>query len=73
VPVTTGAPSSPVLKLACPQAARLDKGRGAPPKGSIFVPFFDERLLINDLTLHDFNPISKQPDYKQCAARLKKA
>jgi len=43
-------------------------GRGHPPRGSIFVPFFDENLLINELTLGDIDPISKQPDYKKCAA-----
>jgi nitrate reductase NapA len=47
-------------------------GRGKPPAGSIFVPFFDERLLINELTLHDYDPYSKQPDYKKCAARVSK-
>jgi nitrate reductase NapA len=45
-------------------------GRGRPPKGSVFVPFFDERLLINNLTLHDFDPFSKQPDFKKCAVRV---
>lgn len=47
-------------------------GRGAPPPGSLFVPFFDERLLINRLTLEDYDPFSKQPDYKKCAARVRK-
>jgi nitrate reductase NapA len=47
-------------------------GRGKSPAGSIFVPFFDERLLINELTLHDYDPYSKQPDYKKCAARVSK-
>ena len=50
-------------------AAWID-GRGAPPPGSLFVPFFDESLLINELTLEAFDPYSKQPDYKKCAARL---
>ena len=45
-------------------------GRGAPPPGSLFIPFFDERLLANQLTLDAIDPISKQPDYKKCAARL---
>jgi nitrate reductase NapA len=45
-------------------------GRSQPPPGSVFVPFFDERLLINQLTLDAHDPISKQPDYKKCAARL---
>jgi nitrate reductase (cytochrome) len=47
-------------------------GRGAPPPGSLFVPFFDERLLVNELTLDAHDPISKQPDYKKCAARIRK-
>ncbi|MDP7009637.1 MAG: molybdopterin dinucleotide binding domain-containing protein [Phycisphaerales bacterium] len=48
-------------------------GRGEPPKGSIFIPFFDEKQLVNNLTLDAICPISKQPDYKKCAARIKKA
>lgn len=48
-------------------------GRGAPPKGSIFIPFFDERLLVNQVTLDAHDPFSKQPDYKKCAVRLRKA
>ncbi len=47
-------------------------GRGAPPEGSLFVPFFDERLLVNELTLEAHDPFSKQPDYKKCAARVRK-
>ncbi len=47
-------------------------GRGAPPPGSVFVPFFDERLLINQVTLDAHDPFSKQPDYKKCAVRVKK-
>ena len=48
-------------------------GRGKPPKGLVFVPFFDESLLINKLTLDAFCPISKQSDYKKCAVRVEKA
>jgi nitrate reductase NapA len=48
------------------------EGRGEPPRGTIFVPFFDETRLINDLTLDAFDPFSKQPDYKKCAARVRK-
>ncbi len=47
-------------------------GRGSPPPGTVFVPFFDERLLVNELTLSAHDPFSKQPDYKKCAARLVK-
>nr|MBC8200456.1 molybdopterin-dependent oxidoreductase [Planctomycetota bacterium] len=48
-------------------------GRGEPPKGSIFIPFFDETKLVNELTLDATCPISKQPDYKKCSARVVKA
>lgn len=46
-------------------------GRGKPPRGTVFVPFFDERLLINKVTLEAHDPFSKQPDYKKCAVRVR--
>jgi nitrate reductase NapA len=48
-------------------------GRGNPPKGMVFVPFFDESYLINEVTLDAFCPISKQPDYKKCAVKVERA
>jgi nitrate reductase NapA len=48
-------------------------GRGRCPKGHVFVPFFDEKLLVNLITLDAHDPFSKQPDYKKCAVRLTKA
>ena len=50
----------------------LVDGRGKPLPGSVFVPFFDEGKLINELTLDAYCPISKQPDYKKCAVRVEK-
>ncbi len=47
-------------------------GRGKPRRGSVFVPFFDESKLINDVTLDSYCPISKEPDYKKCAVRIDK-
>ncbi len=47
-------------------------GRGRPPRGTLFVPFFDETKLINNCTLEAYDPFSKQPDYKKCAARVVK-
>ena len=47
--------------------------RGTPTRGQVFVPFFDEAYLINELTLDSFCPISKEPDYKKCAVRIEKA
>ena len=46
--------------------------RGVPARGQVFVPFFDENMLINNLTLDAFCPISKQPDYKKCAVKVEK-
>jgi nitrate reductase NapA len=48
-------------------------GRGKPPSGTVFVPFFDERLAINEVTLDAHCPFSKQPDFKKCAVRLRRA
>lgn len=47
-------------------------GRGKPPRGTVFIPFFDETMLVNDLTLDALDPFSKQPDYKKSAVRIRK-
>ena len=47
-------------------------GRGKPPRGTVFVPFFDQSKLVNLLTLDAMDCLSKQPDYKKCAVRLEK-
>ncbi len=47
-------------------------GRSTPAVGLVFVPFFDENKLINKVTLHDYCPLSKQPDYKKCAVKIEK-
>ncbi|CAM2007085.1 molybdopterin-dependent oxidoreductase [Acanthopleuribacter pedis] len=46
--------------------------RGRPARGHVFVPFFDEALLINEVTLDAYCPISKQPDYKKCAVKVER-
>ena len=46
--------------------------RAQPARGQIFVPFFDESLLVNELTLDAYCPISGQPDYKKCAVRVER-
>jgi nitrate reductase NapA len=56
------------LELPC----QID-GRGKPPRGTVFVPFFDESRLVNMLTLDAMDNISKQPDFKKCAVRVEKA
>ena len=49
------------------------QGRDRPPRGLVFVPWFDENVLINKLTLDATCPISKETDYKKCACRIRKA
>jgi nitrate reductase NapA len=51
--------------------ARVDY-RGRPARGQVFVPFFDESVLVNELTLDAYCPISAQPDYKKCAVRVER-
>jgi nitrate reductase NapA len=48
-------------------------GRGKPPRGSVFIPFFDESRLANVLTLDAMDNISKEPDFKKCAVRIEQA
>jgi nitrate reductase NapA len=47
-------------------------GRGYPPKGTAFIPFFDETLMVNELTLDAHDPFSKEPDYKKSGVRIKR-
>ncbi|MES2583249.1 MAG: periplasmic nitrate reductase subunit alpha [Pseudomonadota bacterium] len=48
------------------------RGRNKPPKGLVFVPWFDASQLINKVTLDATDPISLQTDYKKCAVRITK-
>jgi len=49
------------------------RGRNKPPKGLVYVPWFDARTLINKVTLDATDPISKQTDFKKCAVKVEKA
>jgi nitrate reductase NapA len=48
------------------------RGRNKPPRGVLFVPWFDESQMINKVTLDAIDPISLQTDYKKCAVRIEK-
>lgn len=48
------------------------RGRNKPPKGLIFVPWFDASQLINKVTLDATDPISKQTDFKKCAVKIER-
>ncbi len=49
------------------------RGRNRPPKGLVFMPWFDAGVLVNKLTLDSTCPISKETDYKKCAIKIIKA
>jgi nitrate reductase NapA len=48
------------------------RGRNQPPRGLVFVPWFDASQLINKVTLDATCPISLQTDYKKCAVKIVK-
>jgi nitrate reductase NapA len=72
------------LGVSSGQKLRLESRRGSivlpvwvtkrAQPGMVFVPWFDENLLINKLTVDDPKSWSgaAEPDYKVCAVRLKK-
>jgi assimilatory nitrate reductase catalytic subunit len=39
-------------------------------QGEVFIPFHWEDRCANRLTLDEFDPISREPNYKQCAVRI---
>jgi nitrate reductase NapA len=49
------------------------RGRNRPPRGLVFIPWFDESQLVNKLTLDATCPISKETDFKKCAVRVEAA
>ncbi|MGE4294911.1 MAG: nitrate reductase catalytic subunit NapA [Campylobacterales bacterium] len=54
--------------------ARVDtRGRNRPPRGLVYVPWFDEQVFINKVCLDATCPISKQTDFKKCAVKVYRA
>lgn len=54
--------------------AKIDaRGRNRPPKGLIYVPFFDENVFINKVCLDATCPLSNETDFKKCAVKIYKA
>jgi nitrate reductase NapA len=53
--------------------ARVETGgRNRVPRGTVFVPWFDEGVFINKVTLDATCPISKETDFKKCAVKIYK-
>jgi assimilatory nitrate reductase catalytic subunit len=42
-------------------------------EGEVFIPFHWEDRCANRLTIDEFDPISREPNYKQCAVRVERA
>ncbi len=49
------------------------QGRNRPVKGYTFIPFFDEAVFINKVTLDMTCPLSKETDFKKSAVKVYKA
>jgi len=41
-------------------------------EGEVFVPFHYDERCVNLLTVDEFDPISREPNYKQCAVKLER-
>ncbi len=48
------------------------RGRNKPPRGLVFIPWFDASRLVNKLLLDTTDPLSKETDYKKCPVRIVK-
>ncbi len=54
--------------------ARVEtRGRNKPPRGLVFIPWFDAGRLVNKLILDATDPLSKETDYKKCPIKVVKA
>ncbi|MGB0937275.1 MAG: nitrate reductase catalytic subunit NapA [Colwellia sp.] len=48
------------------------RGRNKPPKGLVYMPWFDASRLVNKVTLDATDPLSKETDFKKCAIKIVK-
>ncbi|WP_448548059.1 nitrate reductase catalytic subunit NapA [Thalassotalea fusca] len=48
------------------------RGRNKPPRGLVFMPWFDASRLVNKVTLDATDPLSKETDFKKCAVKIVK-
>jgi len=39
-------------------------------EGEVFMPFHYDELCVNRLTVDEFDPISREPNYKQSAVHV---
>ena len=71
------------LKIRTGDVVRMVSPRGAVDRvvarvteivraGEVFIPFHYDEACANRLTNDEFDPISREPNYKQCAVRLER-
>ena len=71
------------LRLRSGDAVRVVSARGAIERlparitatvrpGEVFIPFHYDEMCANRLTNDEFDPISREPNYKQCAVRVER-
>lgn len=67
-------------ELACVESRRgkvlariTTGGRNRVPRGLVYLPWFDEGVFVNKLTLDATCPISKETDFKKCAVKVTRA
>ena len=64
------------VKMSSPRGTvrtRIEtRGRNRPPKGLVFMPFFDASQLVNKLILDATDPLSKETDYKKCPVKVER-
>jgi predicted molibdopterin-dependent oxidoreductase YjgC len=41
-------------------------------EGEVFVPFHYDERCANRLTVDEFDPVSREPNYKQAAVRIER-
>ncbi|MEF9944265.1 MAG: molybdopterin dinucleotide binding domain-containing protein, partial [Burkholderiaceae bacterium] len=55
------------------KAAVETQGRNKMPRGTTFMAFFDEGVMVNKLVIDATDPISLEPDFKKSAVKVFKA
>jgi len=41
--------------------------------GQVFMPFHYAEMNVNEITQSAFDPVSREPNYKQCAVRVERS
>ena len=56
-----------------PEPSSVDLDPSRVRAGEVFIPFHFDEWCANRLTRAEFDPISREPNYKQCAVRVERS